>query len=95
MPRRYQPPAKRRKRKNSQPNLPASAISPVESEEVCESETVPLARSPRPAVATTTGSGRHVIRDYAYVLGEFRRIVIVMAFIFIGIVIATAVLRWS
>ncbi len=56
--------------------------------------------APRPAsVPTLTAvrqtETRHVTRDYSYVIGEVRRIVLLIAFIIFSLVLTAVFLRWT
>jgi len=45
------------------------------------------------ATASSKPTARHIGRDYSYVLGELRRIIIIMLVIVAGLVAAAVVLR--
>jgi len=45
------------------------------------------------ASSTARGPARHIGRDYSYVLGEVRRIAIIMAIVIAGLIAAAIILR--
>ncbi len=93
MPRRYQPPARRRKKKRSRPSIPVAALPPVA--ELPEAEVAEPVLPREVQTPSTEGiSSKHVVRDYSYVVVELRRVALVMAFIIAGLFVAAATLRW-
>ncbi|MBI1885119.1 MAG: hypothetical protein HYS09_02190 [Chloroflexi bacterium] len=95
MPKRHRPPTKRRKRKiaRARPNV----ALPPPLDETLDTPVAAVPRSPAVAPSLSPASqshGRHVLRDYTYVLAELRRIVIVLAIVIGGLIAAAAGLRW-
>ncbi len=87
MPRRYRPPTRRRKSSKGR-------IRP-ETEAPSYQDIAPVASPPRTPAAVSPEGGsqvRHITRDHSYILGELRRIGLIVAFIIAGLVIA-AILR--
>jgi hypothetical protein len=90
LPRRYRPPARRRRSRKERP-LPERA-APLEA-----SAAAPVS-SPRPAAAPVavrqdrSTQTRHIVRDHRYVLDDVRRVALIVVFIVGGLVI-TAILR--
>ncbi len=90
MPRRYRPPTRRRKPKKQSlleetaalaykdVGPPAPSLAPVAAQVAVPRE--------RPSQV------RHIVRDHSYVMGDLRRVAIIVAFIIAGLLI-TAVLR--
>ena len=93
MPRRYQPPARRRKKKRSQPSMPVAPRLVFPPAEPPAAEVPEPPRAPRTA-GTETIAGKHVARDYSYVIVELKRVALVIAFIIAGLFVAAASLRW-
>ena len=95
MPRRYRPPTRRRKKRRGPPNIPLAPLPPPAVEETRQARAGELAQTPAAAASTAASStARHVSRDYSYVLVELRRIALVIAIIVVGLLGATAALRW-
>lgn len=107
MPRKYRPPAtRRRKSKRAQPYFvePLPTDGDVSSAEVGEAVSVaepvratPIAPARPSGLAGKDGSRaesavRHISRDYSYVRAEVRRIVLVAGFLVVSLII-TAILR--
>ncbi len=107
MPRKYRPPATRRRKKRATAIPYESESGPAEaaalgSDAGSEEEAAPLvavgvAEAPpepegRPQRAARTAGERHVARDYGYVRGEVLRIGAIATFIVVSLVI-TAILR--
>ncbi len=101
MPRRYRPPATRRKTKKT--NIPyhldqapdgdsplAAADTDIEATDATEVAEPPQPVAPRST--TRSSSARHMARDYSYVGGEVRRILVVAGFLIVSLAI-TAILR--
>jgi len=90
LPRRYRPPGRRRKLKKGQSQQETAAPPDVAA--------VAPVPSPRPVSAPVavqqdrSAQGRYIARDHSYVLGDLRRIALIVAFIIGGLVIA-AILR--
>ncbi len=85
MPRRYRPPSKRRKSGKGRLRQDAEAPS-------YEDIRRPTS-SPSPAAPQERSSQvGQIARDYSYVLGDLRRIAVIVAFITVGLII-TAILR--
>jgi len=90
LPRRYRPPARRRKSNKGDSRQGTTAPTYGDA-----ATPVPTARpGPGPSTAPHERSSRvrHIARDHSYVLGEVRLIALLMAFITGGLVI-TAILR--
>ena len=90
MPRRYRPPARRRKSNKGDSRQGTTAPTYGDA-----ATPVPTARSglaPSAAPHERSSRVRHIARDHSYVLGEVRLIALLMAFIIGGLVI-TAILR--
>ncbi len=90
MPRRYRPPTRRRKPKKQR--LPEEAAPPA-----YEDAAAPASPPPRLAPSVAAPQERpsrpqHIARDHSYVVGELRRIALIVAFITAGLIIA-AILR--
>ncbi|MFQ6019406.1 MAG: hypothetical protein ACE5KW_01465 [Dehalococcoidia bacterium] len=95
MPKRYRPPTRRRKKKQSRPNIPVAPVPPSVPEEAVEEEVnKPAQAGPVAGVTAAPQSVRHIARDYSYVVIELRRIVPVIAIIIGGLIVAVALLRW-
>jgi hypothetical protein len=90
LPRRFRPPSRRRKSKKERLHRETAAPSD-------EGAAAPVS-SPLPATAPVvvqqerSAQGRHIVRDHTYILGELRRIALIVAIIVGGLVI-TAILR--
>lgn len=89
MPRRYRPPTRRRKSK--QQRLPAEGAEVLPYEGI-ETPAPPPTTARLAVEEERAAEPRHITRDYSYVMGELRRIAIIVAFIVAGLVI-TAILR--
>ena len=105
MPRKYRPPAARR-RKNRTTNIPYDTGVAEENNTWATPE--PVAESPEVEVtveeavseaSATRGEGsvslpkeRHVSRDYSYVRGEIARILVIASLLFVGLIVV-AILR--
>ncbi|MDP2949616.1 MAG: hypothetical protein Q8P22_08780, partial [Chloroflexota bacterium] len=67
-------------------------VAPVESPEPARpAQAVPRASSV--PSATARAPARHIGRDYSYVLGEVRRIAIIMAIVIAGLIAMAIILR--
>lgn len=92
MPRRYRPPARRRKGKRP----PARGLQALHRPEG-EAATSRPSSSPM-AVPTLVREARpevkHVARDYSYVLSELRIIVLLALFLLASLVLTALFLRW-
>ena len=93
MPRRFQPPARRRKAKRQRSSsLLEEPLVPYGIDEA------PLASAPAAVAAPAEPAARaeprqqHLLRDHRYVLHEIRRIALIGGFITAGLVV-TAILR--
>jgi len=106
LPRKYRPPAaRRRKSKRQAPyfvepapqdgdvaaSLPDDAVATIER---VEAAPVAPAREAPPETGTMGGqtATKHIARDYSYVRAEVRRIVLVAGFLIVSLII-TALLR--
>jgi hypothetical protein len=87
LPRRYQPPARRRKLKKGQ--FSQEAAAPIAAAPVAPP--LPVA-APVAAQQGRPPEGWHNVRDHSYVRGDLRRLAIITAFIGGGLVI-TAIIR--
>ena len=90
MPRRYQPPVRRRKTKKrsfrdilDEPLEPQEIEAPVAAARTAVSTAAPVSHS----------EGRHVTRDYSYVRTEIWRIAMAVGFIIISLVLTAVFLR--
>lgn len=90
MPRRYRPPARRRKAKKERLQR-ETAAPPGEGARVPVPPLVPASTAVA-AREERSSQVRHIGRDHSYVRGELRRIVLMVAFIIGGLLI-TAILR--
>ena len=86
--RRFAPRQRPKERKQSVPGEAAS--TPVGTP-----AKIPAAPAGGFSVATTPtkAAARHIVKDYSYVLGELRRIMIIMLVIVAGLVAAAVALR--
>lgn len=92
MPRRYRPPAKRRKAKKLSVR---DVASPLQETENTLPSPAPAAASAPTLTAIRQTEAKHVTRDYSYVIGELRRIVLLIAFIVVSLVLTAVFLRWT
>lgn len=108
MPRKYRPPAARRRKAKKQgpvfvqpvpqsDDAPQSgdgaAVEGVQAERAVSVATVESSPPPARVVERSTAtSSKHIARDYSYVRAEIRRIVVVAGFLLASLVI-TAILR--
>jgi hypothetical protein len=93
LPRRYRPPIRRRKKKQSRPNVPTTSVPPSAPGEADEEEASKPVQA-WPAVTAAPQTVRHIARDYSYVVSELRRIAPIIAVIIAGLILAAAFLRW-
>jgi len=91
LPRRYRPPAKRRKSRELSVRDVASPLPEVET----VPDSTPGAASAPTLTALRQTEVRHVTRDYSYVMGELRRIVLLVAFIVVSLMLTAVFLRWT
>ena len=90
MPRRYQPPVKRRKTKKAR--APGLLEIPAD-------DSPPEAAAHAPGVSVTTAElphraeERHITRDYSYVIAEVRRVAFVAGFIIVSLILTAVFLR--
>ena len=96
MSRRPRPAGRRRKERKRLPPTPGrpspTAVAPVESSEPARPAQA-LSRASSVASSTARAPARHIGRDYSYVLGEVRRIAIIMAIVIAGLIAAAIILR--
>ncbi len=90
LPRRYRPPTRRRKTKKQR--LPEGTEPPSHSDAAASAPPSPPVPPPVAVERERPTEGQHVARDHSYVLGDLRRIGLIVTFITIGLVI-TAILR--
>ncbi len=90
MPRRYRPPTKRRKTKKQR--LPEKTEPPSHSDAVASAPPSPRVPPPVAVERDRPAEGQHIARDHSYVLGDLRRIGLIVTIITIGLVL-TAMLR--
>jgi len=91
LPRRFQPPARRRKAKRQRSSsLLEEPLVPYGIDEA-PTASAPVAAPPAPA-ARAEPRQQHLLRDHRYVLHEIRRIAVIGGFITAGLVV-TAILR--
>jgi hypothetical protein len=91
---RFAPRQRRKERRQPKPSQagPSAAPTPRAAPEVPRRAEVPAGGS-SVATAPTKPSTRHVARDYSYIPGELRRIIIIALVIMAGLVAAAVILR--
>jgi len=90
LPRRYRPPARRRKSKKER--LHEEAAAPRDAAAAAPVSSPLPVSAPVAVQQDRSAQGRYIARDHSYVLGDLRRIALIVAFIIGGLVIA-AILR--
>jgi hypothetical protein len=92
--RRFAPRQRRKERRQSTPSEAGPSLTPTPraAAEVPRRADVPAGGS-SVATASTKAAARHIARDYSYVSGELRRIIIIALVIVAGLVAAAVVLR--
>jgi hypothetical protein len=106
LPRKYRPPAKRRKLKTrplgenlGHPPVAAPVEAPeqeAEGEEEFAKEAVQAAPTAAAAVRITSpsrGEGKHIVQDYSYVRAEIVRMALAGGFIMISLILTAVFLR--
>ena len=91
MPKRYQPPVRRRKAKKARPQglLEVAAGDDHQTEAVAAVPAVTMAA----AEPAPRSEERHITRDYSYVLAEVRRVAVIAGFIVAGLILTAVFLR--
>ncbi len=92
--RRFGPRQRRKERRRSTPRQagPSPIVTPRETPEAPRRADVAVG-GPSVATTSTKPAARHIVKDYSYVFGELRRIVIVVLVIVAGLVAAAVALR--
>ncbi|MCJ7509338.1 MAG: hypothetical protein MUP14_00390 [Dehalococcoidia bacterium] len=92
--RRFVPRQRPKERRQSEPGeaTPARGVTPARIPEAPRRAAVP-AGGFSVATTPTKSAARHIVKDYGYVLGELRRIMIVLLVIVAGLVAAAVALR--
>ena len=92
MPRRYRPPDRRRKMKRQPLSGEPEAASYEGTVAPVSSPSPPPPPAPAASARERSPEPRHMSHDYSYVIGDLRRIALIVALIVLGLVIA-AILR--